>query len=103
MKRKCCDRSNGGSEPRAAIAISRCVRSQHENRRDRIIFSAAVRREERPFVRDAARLKAAIYRLRTLPSLVYCTSLTQHRFALAASISPHCSSSRQCVLICVEN
>jgi len=34
--------------------------------------------------------------MRTLPSFVFRTSLTQHRFALAVSLSLRCTSCLQC-------
>jgi len=55
-----------GAEPRAEVSKSRCARSQHENRRDRIIFGAAARREIQPFMYIAARKRTWIYKLRTV-------------------------------------
>lgn len=57
-------------EPNPEVRISRCARSQNEIRRDRILFSAATRRENQPFIYGAARRRTRIYRLRTfLPSV----------------------------------
>lgn len=44
-------------EPTAEVFETRCVHSQHENRRECIIFSAAVQRDERPFALDPGRLR----------------------------------------------
>lgn len=58
------------TEPNSEVRISRCARSQNEIRRDRILFSAATRRENQPFIYVAARRRTRIYRLRTfLPSV----------------------------------
>lgn len=54
----------GRSEPTAEVSKSCCARSQHENRRDRIIFGLAARRENQPFMHVAARKRARISRLR---------------------------------------
>jgi len=50
-----------GSEPTPEVLNFRSARSEHEVRRDCIIFIAAARREERPFRQTAANLKPRIY------------------------------------------
>lgn len=56
-------------EPMTAIAISRCARSQQENRCDRIILSAAAGRENQSFMLSVARCVFQISKSRTfLPS-----------------------------------
>ena len=57
-------RSDLVREPTAEVSKSCCARSQHENRRDRIIIGLAARRENQPFMHVAARKRARIYRLR---------------------------------------
>ncbi|WP_171175035.1 hypothetical protein [Ruegeria sp. HKCCA4633] len=57
-------------EPMTAIAISRCARSQHENRRVRIILSAAARRENQPFTLSAARPNTSMSKSRDFAAIV---------------------------------
>ena len=52
-------------EPNPVIKIFRCARSQHKIRHDRIIFSAAVRRDNQPFMYVVAIKRIRIYRMRT--------------------------------------
>ena len=51
------------SEPKAEVFEFRCVRSQHENRCNRKVAIAAMRRRNRPFEMRTAQLVRAIYKL----------------------------------------
>ncbi|MFV1926332.1 hypothetical protein VWY10_16455 [Phaeobacter sp. A86a-4a] len=60
-------------EPEAVIAISRCTRSQRENRCISFVHGAARRRENRPLVQGAAKIEAATHRSRDKTDLGFFT------------------------------
>jgi hypothetical protein len=73
-------------EPRAAGLKSRLSLMRQQNRPKQ---SAASQQGKRTFVAGAAKSLEAMTELRTLRTMDFLTSLTQHLFAGAALVSPH--------------